>query len=210
MFAFEVLNGLPREKVLGAIEPVLRAHGLAGVELIWRTDHRGRVLEVTLERVPSVEATVSDAEMSEEPRATSVDAPSQAGVTLDECSRVSRDLSTALDVAQAIDRNYRLEVGTPGLDRKLYVEADYRRFTGRRVQLKLSEPLASQHSIEAELLGVDDEGCVLVCVDGERHALPIRQVRAARLCVDWASLGLGAAAAKPSSRRSGQRGAERG
>src|SRR5688572_5307134 len=50
MFAFEKLPGLPRDRIVEAIAPVLRAHGLAGVELIWRTDGQGRVLQVTLEK----------------------------------------------------------------------------------------------------------------------------------------------------------------
>ena len=108
MFAFEKLPGLPRDRIVEAIAPVLRAHGLAGVELIWRTDGQGRVLQVTIESAEGSEPG--------------------GGVTLDVCSKVSRDLSTALDVLELIDGKYRLEVGSPGLERRLYTLADYRRF----------------------------------------------------------------------------------
>lgn len=116
MFAYEKLPGLPRERVLDAIAPVLRAYGLVGVELVWRTDGQGRVLVITLESPDAVE-------------------PGQ-GVTLDVCSRFSRDLSTALDVAGLLDGKYRLEVGSPGLERKLYTLADYQRFQGRLAKVK--------------------------------------------------------------------------
>src|SRR5690606_37901309 len=54
MFAFEKLPGLPRDRLVEAIAPVLRAHGLAGVELIWRTDGQGRVLQVTVENAAAL------------------------------------------------------------------------------------------------------------------------------------------------------------
>src|SRR4051812_41660796 len=139
MFAYEKLPGLPRERVLDAIAPVLRAYGLAGVELVWRTDGQGRVLVVTLE---SPDAVV----------------PGQ-GVTLDVCSRVSRDLSTALDVAGLLDGKYRLEVGSPGLERKLYRLDDYRRFEGRLAKVKAldgSAPGESAPASEAKLAPAAD------------------------------------------------------
>ena len=154
MFAFEKLPGLPRDRIVEAIAPVLRAHGLAGVELIWRTDGQGRVLQVTLEKAapessggepadagdplvpgassaPETNASeVGALEAASSAAASSVESseaasqPVDAGVTLDVCSKVSRDLSTALDVLELIDGNYRLEVGSPGLERRLYTLAD--------------------------------------------------------------------------------------
>ena len=111
MFAYEKLPGLPRERILDVIAPVLRAHGLAGVELVWRTDTQGRLLYLTVE---SADAVVSG-----------------QGVTLDVCSKVSRDLSTAFDANGLFEGAYRLEVGSPGLDRRLYSIEDYRRFAGQ-------------------------------------------------------------------------------
>src|SRR5262245_19548093 len=116
MFAYEKLPGLPRDRLLDAIEPVLRAHGLAGVELVWRTDSQGRVLYVTLESGAAAEPG---------------QVPEHAGVTLEVCSQVSRELSTAFDVHGLFDGHYRLEVGSPGLERRLYTPADYQRFRGK-------------------------------------------------------------------------------
>jgi len=75
--AHEKLAGLDRECVLGAVLPVLRAHRVEGVELVWRTDRGGWVLELTVER--------PDSRLP------------GAGVTIDLCSEISRDISAALD-----------------------------------------------------------------------------------------------------------------
>ena len=50
LVAHERLPGLDRERVLAAVEPVLRAHGVEGVELVWRTDRSGWLLQLTIER----------------------------------------------------------------------------------------------------------------------------------------------------------------
>jgi ribosome maturation factor RimP len=212
VFAFEKLPGLPRERVLGAIEPVLRAHGLTGVEVIWRMDDGGRVLEVTLERAgsPANESPANESSANEssangsaegEAVAAGEPGPSAPGVTLEECSRVSRDLSTALDVAQAIDRHYRLQVGSPGLDRRLYGEGDYRRFSGEQIKMKVQEPVAGQHVLVGELRGLDDAGSVRIFADGVEHAIPVAAVRSAQLFVDWAKYGFAPAPPRQTSRR---------
>src|SRR6476661_10704609 len=58
-----------------------------------------------------------------------------AGVTHEDCVSVSREVSTILDVEDAVPGSYTLEVSSPGLDRKLFRPADYQRFTGSRIQL---------------------------------------------------------------------------
>src|SRR6185295_4288454 len=157
MFAYEKLPGLPRERLLDAIDPVLRAHGLAGVEIVWRTDAQGRVLVLTLESADAAEPGV---------------AAGTEGVTLDVCARVSRDLSTAFDVLELFDGNYRLEVGSPGLERRLYTPADYQRFRGKLAKLKLVSPIAGQAVITGTLAGVDAEGRVLLSGDDAPSSEP--------------------------------------
>lgn len=181
MFAFEKLPGLPRERIVDVIAPVLRAHGLVGVELVWRTDSQGRLLSVTVE-----------AEGATEPG---------AGVTLDVCSRVSRDLSTALDVHELIDGAYRLEVGSPGLERKLYTRVDYERFKGRLVKLKLGTPVSGQHVLSGKLGGVDSDGRVELAVDGVSHAIQFEDIRSGQLEVDWKELGFSPAPRQRAGRR---------
>ena len=83
-------------------------------------------------------------------------------MTLEVCSRLSRDLSTAFDVHNLFDGQYRLEVGSPGLERKLYTPEDYQRFRGKLAKLKLSPPVAGQSVITGTLAGIDAAGNVLL------------------------------------------------
>ncbi len=163
--AHENLTGLDRERLLAAVEPVLRAHGVEGVELAWRTDRGGWVLSLTLERP---EARI----------------PGE-GITVDLCSEISRDLSAALDVADVIPHRYRLEVGSPGLDRALYSARDYERFAGQPAKLKLVEPVDGQKVVEGTLQGRDTAGRVLLDTSRGLLSLGLEQISSARLVFDW-------------------------
>jgi len=213
MFAFEKLPGLPRDRIIEAIEPVLRAHGLAGVELIWRTDGQGRVLQVTLESLPIPAGSSPEGASPEgaSPEATSEEAAGGSpgpvgGVTLEVCSKVSRDLSTALDVLELIDGKYRLEVGSPGLERHLYGLADYRRFTGQRAKLKLASAIEGQYVLLGKLNGVDAEDRVLIVVDGVEHAVKLEDVRSGQLAIDWQEMGFSPTPRQRAGRRSAAQG----
>ncbi len=219
MFSYEKLTGLPRDRVVEAIIPVLRSHGLVGVELIWRTDERGRVLQVTVERPPSeapshnepataLEASADGPENAGQSAELSV-SDRGAGVTLDLCAVVSRDLSTALDVCEAIDARYRLEVGTPGIERALYTLEDYRRFRGRLVRLKLKEPVNGQRTLEGRLLEVGEQNALLVKMNDTDFTVPFDSVSSGRLVVDWQALGFPGGASMPGRPGSGGRGSKR-
>ena len=168
--AHEKLDGVNRERVLEAVLPVLRAHGVDGVELVWRTDRGGWVLEVTVERP---EATVPG-----------------AGVTLDLCADISRDLSVALDAADTISHHYRLEVGSPGLERALYGLRDYERFAGQFARIKLKAPIQGQYVLRGTLRGLDAEGSVaLEDEKGELVPLAFEGIDSARLEFEMGSAG---------------------
>lgn len=250
MFAFEKLPGLPRDRIVEAIAPVLRAHGLVGVELIWRTDAQGRVLQVTLEKqatldqpslsdrssvsviaAASVIGSPSDTESpsllhdraapeSAAPESSEAEEPGPGvtggdprGVTLEVCSKVSRDLSTALDVLELIDGKYRLEVGSPGLERRLYTLDDYRRFSGRLAKLKLASAIEGQYVLLGKLNGLDAEDRVLIVVDvdGVEHAsklyaVSLQDVRSAQLAIDWQEMGFSPTPRQRAGRRSAAQG----
>lgn len=134
-FAYTKLSGLDSDRLIALIEPILSEHGLDGVELTWKTDGRGWVLSVTVERPGTRELG--------------------AGVSLDDCSLVSRGISAALDEQDLIGGAYRLEVGTPGVERKLYSLLDYTRFAGNTVKIKLHEALDGEYWVRGTLRGVD-------------------------------------------------------
>jgi ribosome maturation factor RimP len=100
-------------------------------------------------------------------------------------SEVSRDLSAALDVADCIDQHYRLEVGSPGLERTLYGEADFSRFSGRAARVKLRVPVRGQHVLVGTLGGVDPEKNALLEVGRETVRFPLADVDTARLVFEW-------------------------
>jgi ribosome maturation factor RimP len=160
--ACEKLAGLDRERVLAAVLPVLSAHGVDAVELIWRMDGAGRVLELTVER-PSARL------------------PGE-GITIDLCAEISRDLSAALDVEDVIPYRYRLEVGSPGLERALYGARDYSRFSGQAARLKLREPHAGQHVLFGTLHGLAENGEVVLELEtSEVVQFPLEAIESARL-----------------------------
>jgi len=112
-----------------------------------------------------------------------VDGPE--GVTLDQCSTVSRQASALLDVGDPIRHAYTLEVSSPGLDRKLYSAEDYTQFAGRRVKVKMAPGFREYRTVAGELLGIDS-GLVQVQDDSQGPvSLPLEQIFEARIDVDW-------------------------
>jgi ribosome maturation factor RimP len=163
--AHEKLQGLDRERVVNALAPVLGAHGVDCVELVWRSDRGERLLEVTVERPGTTDPG--------------------AGVTLDLCAEISRDLSAALDVADCVPGRYRLEVGSPGLERSLYGAEDFRRFAGRPARLKLKRPVLGQHVLVGALVAGEDAEKVVLDVRGESVEIALDDVDSARLVFEW-------------------------
>ena len=164
--AYESLKGLDRDRVISVVEPVLRAHGVDVVELIWRSDQRGWVLYLTIERPDSPDPSL--------------------GITLDLCADISRDLSSVLDLAEVITTaRYRLEVGSPGIERTLYSIADYARFTGKQAKVKIRQPIDGQRVLQGELKGLDGAGNVILDVEGREHHLEPEQIETGRLWFDW-------------------------
>ncbi len=106
------------------------------------------------------------------------------GITVDDCARVSHQLSGVLDVEDPIRENYSLEVSSPGLDRPLFTTRDFERFAGRRVNLKTHGKLYDRRRFKGLLKGIEG-GDVLVEVDGETYRLPLEQIDKARLVPDF-------------------------
>ena len=103
------------------------------------------------------------------------------GITLTDCENWSARLGTEIDGANLIDRSYVLEVSSPGLDRALRKTADFQRFAGERVQVKLFAPINGQKNFHGKLLGGDDEAIRLELEDGRNVSLPRSQVAKCRL-----------------------------
>lgn len=84
-----------------------------------------------------------------------IDGP--AGVGLDDCERVSQEVSAQLDVHDPIRGHYNLEVSSPGLDRPLFTVAQFARFAGLRVKVTLQAPIDGRRRFDARILGVEGD-----------------------------------------------------
>lgn len=82
------------------------------------------------------------------------------GVTHDDCSGVSFDVGTILDVEDFIPSAYTLEVSSPGLERALYGRADYERFAGQLAKLKSREAVGGQRNFRGRIVGVEGDAVV--------------------------------------------------
>jgi ribosome maturation factor RimP len=111
--------------------------------------------------------------------------PPEASPSIEDCERVSRDVSAVLDVEETIDHRYTLEVSSPGLDRPLRDPADYRRFAGRLAKIVVSEPVDRQTHFEGRLGGVDGNAIVIETRPGKRQLIPFALVTRARLEVEF-------------------------
>jgi ribosome maturation factor RimP len=106
------------------------------------------------------------------------------GISLDDCERVSRQVSEALDASDPIPGHYTLEVSSPGLDRALRTKAHFERFAGEQVRLEMVQPVEGRKRFAGRLAAVG-EGDVTLEVDGVRVNLPIEGIRTARLAPEF-------------------------
>ena len=151
------------ERLRAVVTPVCRAHGVDLVDARF-THERGLILRVLIER------SAGGAETS--------------GVSLADCQKVSRDLSTVLDVEEGMlpSGGYRLEVCSPGIERPLITLADFERFAGREAHVRIRHPVEGRRRFSGTLQGVAGESVVLV-VDGREAHLPHADIVKAHLVV---------------------------
>jgi ribosome maturation factor RimP len=105
---------------------------------------------------------------------------SAAGITLDDCERVSRAVSDVLDETDPLPGHYTLEVSSPGFERTLRTAGQFARFVGENVYVELAQPLDGRRRYKGPLLAAGGEA-VEVEVDGRRQVLPIAGIRKAHL-----------------------------
>jgi ribosome maturation factor RimP len=165
------------------VEPYARAAGLELVELEYGRDEGGWCLRIYIDRPWS-------AELDSAPRLPGQGEPHDLfhapAIGHEECERVSRDVSAALDVADIIASTYRLEVSSPGLERPLRRQQDFQRFAGQKVKLKTTDPVGGRRNFSGILVGAS-EGAVEVECEGQSYKVPLALVAKANLVPDWAA-----------------------
>lgn len=104
----------------------------------------------------------------------------ERGVVVDDCSKVSHQLSGLLDVEDPIPGNYHLEVSSPGMDRPLFTLGHFERFKGSEARVQLTRPIDGRRRFKARLLGVEGEKVLLL--DGENQfEIPFDSIDRARI-----------------------------
>lgn len=105
----------------------------------------------------------------------------EGGVTIDDCTSVSRQLSAVLDVEDFIPHAYDLEVSSPGLDRSLNTPEDYQRFSGEPVRIRTASPVRGRRRFRGILDKFEDEVVTVTDTEGRAFEIPLEKVHSARL-----------------------------
>ena len=158
------------QDVIGQVrDAALRAASTYGLEVFdvqYRREAGGMVLRVQIDR-PGPAATAEES------------------VSVDDCAKVSRDLSALLDVEEIVPTSYILEVSSPGLDRPLRSIEDFRRFAGRQAKIVVRDKIDGQGFFRGRLAGVEDDAAIVEVEGGRRHVVPIRLITRANLEVEF-------------------------
>jgi ribosome maturation factor RimP len=108
------------------------------------------------------------------------------GMTVEDCEAVSRALSPVLDVADPIDRAYRLEISSPGIDRPLVRKSDFERYAGHVARIETAMPIQGRKRFRGTLMGTEGEAARIRrddATEGEEAEilLPIEEMSEAKL-----------------------------
>lgn len=158
------------ERIRGIAERVAHSHGLEIFDVQMRRESIGPVLRIVIDRPAPADGSAE---------------PAGESIGIQDCQRVSVDVSAILDVEDVLDHRYTLEVSSPGLDRPLRDAADYRRFAGRRAKIVLHEPLDGQAHFKGRLRGVEGETVLLDDEQGRGHRIPLAHISRGRLEVEF-------------------------
>ena len=104
----------------------------------------------------------------------------EGGLNVEDCARISEELSRALDLHDPIPHAYMLEVASPGLDRPLRSAEDFVRFAGRKIELTVREPIEGRRRFRGRL-GTIEHGTISIEVDRREWKLPLASISKARL-----------------------------
>ena len=156
----------PLEKIRAIASRVAAGRGLEVWDIQSRRETYGHVVRVFIDR-PGPAATPEDS------------------VSIEDCEQVNREMSAILDVEDPLPFAYTLEVSSPGLDRPLRGEDDYRRFSGRLAKIVVREPVDRQKAFEGRLRGLEDGEVLLEAPNGRMHRLPLHLITRGRLEVEF-------------------------
>jgi ribosome maturation factor RimP len=187
-----------RGRLIALIEPLLTGLGYELVELEYVPGRSNGLLRIYIDRPHRPEASgaaageADEADEADEKNVTvALDSEGrvamgdesafrESGIGIDDCERVSREVSALLDVEDPIPTAYTLEVSSPGSDRVLRTRPHFDRFTGSRVHVELKVPRAGRRRYTGTLTSVSDAGIELE-VDRQPVSVPFDEIEKARL-----------------------------
>jgi ribosome maturation factor RimP len=145
------------DKVQGFLQSLLPSLGLELFDVQFRREGHGWVLRVFID--------------------------SESGISLDNCSVVSRELGRYLDVEDFIESAYHLEVSSPGLERPLRSREDFIRYCGKSAKVKVNEPIDGRKILEGIIEKVEDNDIYLKLADGSSVQFTFEMINKARLTI---------------------------
>ncbi len=151
-------GGTYHERIAAAIEaliePVVSDLGYELVEVQFRREQHGQVLRIIIFR--------------------------PEGIGVEDCARVSREVSPLLEVEDLIEQAYHLEVSSPGLDRPLVTPRDFRRYMGNRVQVRLIDGGEEMTGLIADCTDTQ----VILETEGGKREIPLSRLKKAKLVIE--------------------------
>jgi ribosome maturation factor RimP len=145
------------DRVRAMADPIILDEGMELVDVEYRRESKGWVLRLIVDK--------------------------EGGVTLDDCTRCSREVGRSLDVEDFIQAPYTLEVSSPGLTRPLKTEKDFMKYRHGLIKVKTLDPIENRRQFKGRLLGVS-ENRIEIEVDGGIFQIPLSNVAKANLEVD--------------------------
>lgn len=151
-----------RDRLQDLVEPVVTDLGyeLVGVEYL--SNPKNRVVRIYIDAEPN-------------------------GILVEDCERVSREISALFDVEEPVPGQYTLEVSSPGIERPLFTAAHFARFAGEIAAVQLEVPINGRRRFKGVIVRADDNSVVLN-VDGQEVEMAVADVARAHLAPDLEAL----------------------
>lgn len=146
-------------KIERLIDPILIEKSFELVDLEYKSEGKGKIVRVFIDK--------------------------QGGVNMDDCSVVSRELSILLDVHDIIPSSYNLEVSSPGLTRQLKKPADFGKNIGKKLRLKLTNPIKKQYVLRNVNLVDFVDSTINIEYEGNNYDIPLSSIVKANLELDF-------------------------
>jgi ribosome maturation factor RimP len=159
-----------KSRLIAIAEPVCAGNGYELVDLEYESGNAGWIVRIFIDHAPASVARLD------------------GGISFEDCSRLSRELSAVLDVEDPLPHAYSLEVSSPGVDRPLRTAEHFVVCNGQLAKIELAEGLDGRRNFKGRLAGIEGDAGVLrvrIDVDGTLYALRLDDIERARLVPDW-------------------------